>query len=64
MAEIKFDSAEFYQLATVPTIPYAYSLDNRDYLRCDWIVGDITESISDGKYEANPSFTELILEGE
>ena len=64
MAEIKFDSAEFYQLATVPTIPYTYSLDNRDYLRCDWIVGNITESISDGKYEANPSFTELILEGE
>ena len=64
MAEIKFDSAEFYQLAAVPTIPYNYFIDNEGYIRCHRVVGNITESISDGKYEVNPSFTELILEGE
>ena len=64
MAEIKFGSAEFYQLATVSTIRFTYSTDNEGYMRCHRIVGDITGSIPDGKYEASPSFTELILEGE
>lgn len=35
---------------------FAYSTDNEGYIRCHRIVGGITGSISDDKYEANPSF--------